>query len=505
MWRRLYLLLLVVRLYFALSPSYLHPDENFQGPEVVAGQVFDYPVYKTWEFTTQFPIRSTFPLWLVYGIPMLILRSLWNGIWKDDLPPYVVYWTLRVLMYTLSFVLEDWAILELVSKSWHRRIAVLLTASSYVTWTYQTHTFSNAIETLVVLWSLVLMQRIFENKDRSGALPCMVLAFLIVLGVFNRITFPAYILVPGIKLLPHFYRKPLAFLSISFFGLLFTGMVIIFDTSYYHPHVTTWVELFKHPVITPLNNFLYNYAPENLAKHGLHPFYQHFVANLPQLLGPAFPLLIFNHRRSTRLYSAVCALVVLSLFPHQEARFLIPAVPLILSSIRLPPRFPRAWIAAWTLFNLAFGALMGVYHQGGVVPAQIHVAGSEGISHVYWWKTYSPPIWLLDGRIRDIQTTDLMGKPGVDVQAQLLAEISCSTWTKKSTEGVVLVAPASATFLDQFTSTNTSEILVLEERWRHTSHINLDDLDFGDDGVWGTLARVVGRRGLVMWDVKRRC
>ena len=38
MWRRSYLLLLLVRLYFAVSPSYIHPDENFQGPEVIAGE-----------------------------------------------------------------------------------------------------------------------------------------------------------------------------------------------------------------------------------------------------------------------------------------------------------------------------------------------------------------------------------------------------------------------------------------------------------------------------------
>jgi GPI mannosyltransferase 4 len=37
MWRRIYLLLLFVRIYFALCPSYLHPDESFQGPEVIAG------------------------------------------------------------------------------------------------------------------------------------------------------------------------------------------------------------------------------------------------------------------------------------------------------------------------------------------------------------------------------------------------------------------------------------------------------------------------------------
>lgn len=37
MWTRTYLLLLAVRTYFALAPSYIHPDENFQGPEVIAG------------------------------------------------------------------------------------------------------------------------------------------------------------------------------------------------------------------------------------------------------------------------------------------------------------------------------------------------------------------------------------------------------------------------------------------------------------------------------------
>ena len=37
MWRLVYLFLLFVRVYFALSPSYLHPDEIFQGPEPVAG------------------------------------------------------------------------------------------------------------------------------------------------------------------------------------------------------------------------------------------------------------------------------------------------------------------------------------------------------------------------------------------------------------------------------------------------------------------------------------
>ena len=94
---------------------------------------------------------------------MLLLRWLWIGNGNDgEIPPIAVFWTLRVLMFVLSFVLEDWAIHELVQSQRHRRVAVLLVASSYVTWTFQTHTFSNSIETLVVAWCLVLIEWILE-------------------------------------------------------------------------------------------------------------------------------------------------------------------------------------------------------------------------------------------------------------------------------------------------------------------------------------------------------
>lgn len=159
------MLLVLVRLWFALSPSYLHPDENFQGPEVIAGEIFSYPVRRTWEFTSEHPIRSVFPLWPVYGLPMLLLRWLWIGNGNDgEIPPIAVFWTLRVLMFVLSFVLEDWAIHELIQSPRHRRVAILLVASSYVTWTFQTHTFSNSIETLIVAWSLILIERILDTS-----------------------------------------------------------------------------------------------------------------------------------------------------------------------------------------------------------------------------------------------------------------------------------------------------------------------------------------------------
>lgn len=104
---------------------------------------------------------------------MLLLKWIWIGNGHDgEVAPVVVFWTLRVLMFVLSFVLEDWALHELLPSRRHRDTAVLLVASSYVTWTYQTHTFSNSIETLLLLWCLVLIHRIVEDPVRSTVRAC---------------------------------------------------------------------------------------------------------------------------------------------------------------------------------------------------------------------------------------------------------------------------------------------------------------------------------------------
>lgn len=173
-----------------------------------SGQIFKYPVRHTWEFTAENPIRSVFPLWPVYGLPMLLLRWLWIGNGKDgEIPPIAVFWTLRILMFVVGFVLEDWALYELIRSARHRRLAVLLVASSYVTWTYQTHTFSNSIETLVVAWSLVLIERIIASPQQGSVLASFVLGIVTVFGAFNRITFPAFLLIPGLRLLPYYWKK----------------------------------------------------------------------------------------------------------------------------------------------------------------------------------------------------------------------------------------------------------------------------------------------------------
>ncbi|PSR94604.1 GPI mannosyltransferase 4 [Coniella lustricola] len=518
MWRRTYLLLLVARLWFALSPSYLHPDENFQGPEVIAGEIFKYPVRLTWEFTSDNPIRSVFPLWPIYGLPMLLLQWLWIGNGNDgEVPPIAVFWTLRALMFILSFVLEDWAIHELIQSPRHRRVAILLVASSYVTWTYQTHTFSNAIETLVVAWSLVLIERTIAapiNTPHTPLLAPAVLGVMVVFGFFNRITFPAFLLIPGLRLIPYFWKSPLAFTVVALSALFTAFVAVALDTAFYSPHTISWSDLFRHPVITPYNNLMYNISPSNLAQHGLHPWYQHTLFNLPQLIGPAAVLLFTRPHLSLRLYSAISGISVLSMFQHQEARFLLPTIPLILSSVRLPQnkRILRIWVAAWIVFNAFFGILMGIYHQGGVVPGQVFMSQQPDATTAIWWKTYMPPIWLLNGKAEVLETRDMMGSTSEELYAELDKFATCDTPADrrnkeylKEKKGTYLLAPASATWLDPYLRNKGLDGLRFREVWNHRHHLNLDDLDFAEDGVWNTLKRVIGRRGLTAWRVTKSC
>ncbi|KAK5941713.1 alpha 1,2 mannosyltransferase [Knufia obscura] len=573
MWRRTYLLLLLIRVYFAVSPSYIHPDEIFQGPEVIAGDLFEYRNVRTWEWTVAKPIRSVFPLWPVYGLPMALLKALWSREGDGLVSPTAIYYTLRVVMFALCFVLEDWAIHELVQSPRKRKNAVTLVASSYVTWTFQTHTFSNSVETLLVLWCLVLMQRI-AGPSATPSSPVDEKPAIGNDAVPRRLFVTAGLALGFLLLLPHLLNRPLALIAILVSATFWLFVAIATDTAFYTgPAATTsFRALFSYihitPVITPINNLLYNTKASNLKQHGLHPHYQHLLINLPQLLGPALLLLApwplqrssFNvdgMLHNPRLTTAITGAIILSVIPHQEPRFLLPCIPLLLTCVRLPDNKTwrkRFWIA-WGVFNGLLGILMGIYHQGGIIPAQLNMPNTITTSllntnsnakhvDVHWWKTYPPSLYMLGqplhhpttNDIVEIHTDPLLGAnkstllssltrklPPCNDQESLLTKFTNALSNNNPTQ-VLLAAPFSAFRPEYFASSIPSisnftftlptdsdhgeengKGLRLTHLETYRRHINMDDSDFGDDGVVPTLSRVVGRRGLGVWRVEREC
>jgi phosphatidylinositol glycan class Z len=104
-----------------------------------------------------------------------------------------------------------------------------------------------------------------------------------------------------------------------------------------------------------------------------------------------------------------------------------------------------------------------------------------------------------------MQVTDLMGMGFESMISRVEAEVG-----ECDEPGVGLVAPRSSTELDAWTQDPAKGVkvggdLVFEEVWRYSRHVGLDDLDVAREGAWGALERVVGRRGLSVWRVRRKC
>jgi phosphatidylinositol glycan class Z len=220
-------------------------------------------------------------------------------------------------------------------------------------------------------------------------------------------------------------------------------------------------------VVTPYNALAYNLDTKNLESHGIHPRLTHASVNFPMLFGPlawvAYRASFEAARRATRSFRvpgpsaneegsrrraeksesaggsptrrsperakkkrtperAVASanatraallgvlavpLVFLSLAPHQEPRFLLPALPAAAAAAAADGAAARLAsspfaLAAWSAANLLGAAFFGFAHQGGVVPAVAQLStvlaeDDESSDHalVYFWRTYTPPESLL--------------------------------------------------------------------------------------------------------------
>ena len=189
---------------------------------------------------------------------------------------------------------------------------MILLASSYVTLTYQVRPFSNSIEAILVALSLVLLREtlltervkpstqvgtstvqtsfvLTRDTWQTGTRYLALSAFIVICGIFTRITFAAFYLPIGLEVLKWTLRKArfsllswARMLAIPIAVAALTLLVFICaDSAYFvSPARTSVVEL------TPLNFLRYNLLPANLAEHGLHPRWLHLLVNLPMIATP---------------------------------------------------------------------------------------------------------------------------------------------------------------------------------------------------------------------------
>ncbi|KAI5957655.1 SMP3 [Candida theae] len=456
-------------LLLTLSNSYIHPDEHFQSLEVLANKILGYETNIPWEFTDSSPARSYGPLHIAYAPILYTVREL-----NLDLSPLQIWYILRLQNCLVSWLVTDFCLYWMLPIKHERIKAVFFTSTSFVTLVFQNHLFSNSVETILLVSAIYIiddLRYIQENPDlhsvkKTSSL--FVLGVLVSIGVFNRITFPAFLILPGWYVVKYLTCHIPSIVPLALGFLVPSLAFVLFDT---------WMYDSKEYVITPMNNLLYNSNVENLKSHGLHPLYTHFVVNLPQILGPGLLFLISKrYWKTTPFLSAASGLLFLSLIPHQELRFLIPILPLCCCCFDLTQKWVSPYlIYVWYVFNLLMSILMGVFHQGGVVPVLNYVRENNLKGTHIWWHTYSPPSWILgsqsaqtialdelDAGNKDFTLVDAMGIDIKQVEASM----------QRKQEPVYLITPIAS--FQKFDATKFRPI------YNYTYHIDLDHLDLNN-------------------------
>ncbi|NWI71155.1 PIGZ mannosyltransferase, partial [Todus mexicanus] len=469
--RALWALLAALRAGWCLLPQagYLHPDEFFQSPEVMAGDILNLQVYYPWEFLSSSPCRTVvFPL-MTSGLTYWVIKSLQQlDVCSSCINSYTLLVSPRLLLTIFSFIL-DYSVYRL-APSWDADPwkALVLLAGSYVTLVFYTRTFTNTLEGLLFALLMVLVSSRKSGGSSAEPTSSPLIGIITTAGFFNRPTFLAFALMPllywaglivdsqkSIKtLINHFLKLVLC--------ACFTAVVFITADTFYFTSMgldnlysikkssllDVIGQLNEKMIVTPFNFLSYNLNPHNLALHGSHPRVTHFTVNGIMLfgilhvlaIGAGFKMLkkyihqlirggshlrgsagLLGHSEGnpTLLLFYFVPLAFLSLFSHQEPRFLIPLIlPLVLFSTS--QNRAMKWKHVILIFNV-FGALLfGCLHQGGLIPCLFHLeqlthsldsSNRSGHFTLLFAHTYMPPRSLLNIKKRDthIEVIDMAG------------------------------------------------------------------------------------------------
>ncbi|XP_042223833.1 GPI mannosyltransferase 4-like isoform X2 [Homarus americanus] len=565
-------MLALARLYLAtVQTGYIHPDEFHQSVQVMARDLLNIDAKKPWEFHPENPIRSvTFSA--VVSLPYVFIKyvapffTYYLGYELQS--PYNLLVAPRILMTFLSFI-ADYSVYRIARMCFLRPwCCVEVFASSYIMLVYATRTFSNTMELIlmaVLLWrvceSMVestkiirkqnVLQDLYESAETlqdkvklvriKSKLPpynyvdSAIISVVVTYGAFVRPTFVIFSFIPvAFWLQRGVVTKEVDF---SYFNLrclsLLPGIVVTFLTcvladSFYYGSLTFTELLFwnvtgRSFIVTPVNFLLYNANENNLATHGLHPYYLHLVVNLPLLHGVLGLLGLWSvskymasfitndMTKKPKIFSIATMLLatfilpvlVLSAVPHQEPRFLLPTLlplvilhsddVLLISGKRLKA-FKHLCFLAWHVWNIFCVIFFGFLHQGGVTKTMMRV--HEHIllqpphtnTHIVFSDMYTPPTFLLmrrinvvavaeDGRkyrmAKSVFTYDVGGSRAVSDLHEVTSRIYKEALQNSTRDAeLVLCLPAS---LSEELYNSKPENVSLRRLQRVRGHITMED------------------------------
>ena len=430
--------LLMARFILCAMPltGYIHPDEFFQSPEVMAGDVLNLNTTRTWEWGAEQPVRSIIFPGISSGLPFMVIKFI-NAVYQTKLSAYWLLILPRIVMtvitYTIDMQIEKIAhICSSTDEKADQKViemAIFLYRSSAVTLVFLTRTFSNSFEAAlfaILLWLLLKHLRLKEPDKVSSHCTTIILTAITTIGFFIRPTFLLFAAFGAILYLGHLLKNRQSFILQMVLGLLTlitVGLLAALADSLYF----SWNKNFQI-TLTPMNLIKYNLNEINLRLHGEHPRYLHLLVNCPLLFGPLSLVFLFatfliakqtyyslenkDNAQQNRVIlqlvgSLFTALLLLSYFKHQEPRFLVPIITpmcLVSSWLLMKQRYVlKPFMFMWIIFNTMMVTWFGFVHQGGIIPSlshlnnKIHQRTQTPCTkyNILFWYTYMAPSHLL--------------------------------------------------------------------------------------------------------------
>lgn len=459
----LLLALWTVRVFSVLCPQYgyIQPDEFFQSTEPIAGDVFHIHHYRVWEFDSNFPLRSMFFPQLFSLPPFSLIKLLHSPV----ISSYLLLIGPRLLVTLASFLI-DYSIYTISMLHIPKSAAksdplpeptlncLLVHSSTYLAFTYYTHTFTNCIETILLAILLaVVFKSTLGSRKFPYCTPTNLIGIILSLGFFNRPTFALFACVPTLYWILNYCQSKndpgLCWRAIQNSAALLSpfslmSMVLVLLDTHYHrgicfPELSgqlntdVWNHIVRpltdHLVLTPANFLIYNLQTTNLSNHGLHPFYFHLLVNMP-LMFTLLTVILFvdlfrllfrlesielsgkpSDSSTVMRFTVVLALAGFSAIPHQEARFLLPlVVPLVslyanhlVSLCTKRHLISLLALITWILVNTSLVYFYGYVHQAGTIKSLFHLnhiaaeanQSRENVDLIFS-RQYLPPRHLLN-------------------------------------------------------------------------------------------------------------
>ncbi|XP_069029796.1 GPI mannosyltransferase 3 [Embiotoca jacksoni] len=344
------------------------PDEYWQSVEVSHHMVFNYG-YLTWEWKAG--IRGfSYPLFFAF------LYKILHFINYDSV--YLLIWLPRLLQALLA-AFADVKFFFLIRTLENRDVArwtFFCQLCSWFTWFCCTRTLTNSMETTITCLALFYFPLPGSKTHSSKKYLALVALAVIVRPTALIVWFPL--------LVYHFWQEDNKLRLITHdyvpIGTLALLVSTVIDCLFYEKWTLVQFNFLKLNIFHGVADF-----------YGSHPWHWYLTQGFAVVIGPHLPFFLHGCTLAFRKYKILLAAVVwtvlvYSLLPHKEFRFIYPVLPFCMVFCGISLAHLKAWrrAAAVVLLvaNLVPALYTGLIHQRGTLDVMSHLQTLCDVSSV---------------------------------------------------------------------------------------------------------------------------